>query len=397
MKNTLSVNIPALPLEEISIRLNRISNILKEKGIDALLISSNSNIYYTSGRFFRGYVYLMANGKAYWYVIRPIGLDGKECVYIRKPEQIPAELEKLGAEMPKTIALELDTLTYSETERLKKVFPDSNVVSGSGILKECRTVKTNFEIELMKIDGVHQAESYRRIPKVYKEEMTDVEFQIEIERLVRLEGSLGYYRTAGNLMEINMGSVLTGDNADNPTPYDFAVGGGGIDPALPVGANGTLLRPGTTVMVDMNGAFNGYQTDMSRVWRIGEISDLAYKAHECSRKILRKLETFAVPGVALCDMYAAASKIVEDDGLQDYFMGHCQKAAFIGHGVGIELNEAPVITPRSREILAVGMTIAIEPKFVIPQVGAVGVENTYVVRENGLECITVFPEEIAEL
>jgi Xaa-Pro aminopeptidase len=96
-------------------------------------------------------------------------------------------------------------------------------------------------------------------------------------------------------------------------------------------------------------------------------------------------------------MYAAASKIVEDDGLQDYFMGHCQKAAFIGHGVGIELNEAPVITPRSREILAVGMTIAIEPKFVIPQVGAVGVENTYVVRENGLECITVFPEEIAEL
>ena len=78
-------------------------------------------------------------------------------------------------------------------------------------------------------------------------------------------------------------------------------------------------------------------------------------------------------------------------------MGHNQQAPFIGHGVGIQLNELPVVTSRSRDILEGNMTIALEPKFVIPHVGAVGIENTYVVTASGLECITVFPEEIQEL
>ncbi|MDE6093999.1 MAG: M24 family metallopeptidase, partial [Muribaculaceae bacterium] len=65
--------------------------------------------------------------------------------------------------------------------------------------------------------------------------------------------------------------------------------------------------------------------------------------------------------------------------------------------VGIEINEAPVIAPRSRDVLEVGNVIAIEPKFVIPGTGAVGVENTYVVTCDGLRCLTNLPEEITEL
>ena len=84
-------------------------------------------------------------------------------------------------------------------------------------------------------------------------------------------------------------------------------------------------------------------------------------------------------------------------GLEDFFMGHKQKAGYIGHGVGIEVNEAPVLAPRSRDILESGNVIALEPKYVIPHVGAVGIESTYVVTDNGLECITNYPEEIAEL
>lgn len=90
-------------------------------------------------------------------------------------------------------------------------------------------------------------------------------------------------------------------------------------------------------------------------------------------------------------------KIVEEDGLEKYFTGHTQQVGFIGHGVGIELNEQPAITPRSKDTLLEDMTLAIEPKFVIPEIGAVGVENTYVVAPDGLQSITPFPEEIQEL
>ena len=84
-------------------------------------------------------------------------------------------------------------------------------------------------------------------------------------------------------------------------------------------------------------------------------------------------------------------------GFSDFFMGHRQHAGFVGHGVGIEINEAPVIAPRSKDILSEGNVIAIEPKFVIPGTGAVGIENTYVVENGGMRCLTLTPQEILQL
>lgn len=101
--------------------------------------------------------------------------------------------------------------------------------------------------------------------------------------------------------------------------------------------------------------------------------------------------------IAASLLYEIAVDIVKQHDLDRYFMGHAQKAGFIGHGVGIEINEFPVIAPRSRDILALNNVIAIEPKFVIPHVGAVGIENTYVVTEEGLKSLTNAPEEIVSL
>ena len=227
--------------------------------------------------------------------------------------------------------------------------------------------------------------------------MTDIELQIEIERTLRSEGCLGQFRIAGDTMELFMGNLLCGYNAETPSPYDFAMGGEGLDTSLPVGCNGSLIKPGNTVMVDMCGNFNGYMTDMTRVYRVGNISPLAEKAHQLSIDIHHRLAKMAVPGVEAKALYEEAVKMVKEAGLEEYFMGLKQKAGFIGHGVGIEVNELPVLAPRSRDILAEGNVIAIEPKFVIPQVGAVGIENTYVVRAGGLECLTNAPEQIIEL
>jgi Xaa-Pro aminopeptidase len=84
-------------------------------------------------------------------------------------------------------------------------------------------------------------------------------------------------------------------------------------------------------------------------------------------------------------------------GLSDYFMGTRQQAKFVGHGIGIEINEPPVLSPRSRHLLQKGMTVALEPKFVIPGTGAVGIENSYLVTGGGIEKLTVFEEGIIPL
>lgn len=394
METTLNHTlVPAGMRDEIRLHLDKIREELPSGS--ALLIAGNVNVFYATGRFFRGYVWLPKEGQPIYFVIKPqIFSEAPEVAFIRKPEQIPAILADRGLEIPSSVGLELDVLSYADATRLMHLFPEAEFFNGSVALRNARMVKTPYEISLMKTDGLKQVDVYSRIASLYTPGMTDLGLQIAIERELRLEGCLGYARVAGNLMEINMGSVLAGDNADNPSPYEFAMGGEGVDTSLPGGANGTLIREGESVMVDMNGAFNSLQTDMTRVWALGRLPDLAYKAQDCSREILRTLEREALPGVEVCSLYFKAVDTARDWGLEEYFMGHIQKSGFIGHGVGIELNEQPPVAPRCKVLLKENMTMALEPKFVLPGIGAVGVENTYVVKERGLENLTPFEENI---
>lgn len=395
MQQPIDSLIPSGLLEETALHIEKVRSLLPPGS--TLLVSGNVNIFYLTGRYFRGYVWLPKEGEPVWFVMRPQVFSvpaGMIMVEIRKPEQIPDSLSALGKGVPSKIGIEQDFATYSEAVRLMNIFPGADFFNASRPLRDARMVKTPYEISQMADDGKKQVAVYSRISHLYEPGMTDIGLQIAIERELRLEGCLGFARVAGHLMEINMGSVLAGDNADAPSPYEFAMGGAGADPSLPGGADGSLIRPGQTVMVDMNGAFNAYQTDMTRVWTLGDLPEKALRAHDCSRAILRVLEREAVPGVEVCDLYFRALKMAEDEGLKDCFMGHSQQSGFIGHGVGIELNELPPVAPRCKTVVQEGMTLALEPKFVLPGVGAVGVENTYVVRRDGLECLTPMPEEI---
>ncbi len=384
-------------VNEFELRLSKVRMAMTEARLDAVLVGSTVNLFYLAGGVCRGYMYIPVDREPVFFVIPPAEPAGEFSARIRKPEQIPDLIAEKGYDIPARVGLEFDDLYYSEIERLRKVFASSEIADGSRVMRRARLVKTPYEVDRMREDGLRHCAVYSRIDSCYREGMTDLEFQIEIEHVLRMEGCLGFLRVAGSRMESNMGSLLAGPNADVPSPYDFSMGGAGVDPSLPVGASGIIMKPGMSVMVDMNGGFNGYQTDMTRCRTVGEAGEKALRAHECSREILRDLESFARPGVETGELYRRAARIAEEAGLSSYFMGHSNKVAFIGHGVGIELNEAPVLMGRDRTLLEENMTLAIEPKFVIPEVGALGVENTYVVTDGGLENLTPFNENLAAL
>lgn len=388
------MNLQLLSHEETQLRLSKIRTLMEKSGMDAILVTDNANLYYLTGRVFAGYIYLPLKGEPIYFVRRPKWLEGDGVVYIRKPELMA---ESIGMNPPAVLGLELDVTSWSDVERLKKVFPSSEIANASAVMRKARSVKTPAEIEKIKASGIKQEHVYRLIPRLYREGMTDLELQVEIERASRLEGCLGQFRISGDSMELYMGNILVGENADTPTPYDFAMGGEGMDPSLPVGCNGTIIRPGESVMVDVNGNYTGYMTDMTRTFKLEKIEELAAKAHQCSIDICHRLQKESKAGTEAKAMFEMAEQMARDCGLYDYFMGHRQKAGFIGHGVGIEINELPVIAPRSRDVLEEGNVIALEPKFVIPHVGAVGIENTYLVKADGLECLTNAPEQIIDL
>ncbi len=385
-------------LPELKQRRDKIRVLMAQQGIDAALFTCNVNLIYTYGQVVSGYLYLPLNDSARLFIKRPNNIEGEHIRPIRKPEQLPDLLTEQGLPLPQRLMLEGDELSFNEYRRLAACFPSAEVLPcGSALVRQARSVKTELEIELFRRSGLAHAKAYAQIPTVYRPGMTDRELSIEIERLMRLEGNLGIFRVFGQSMEIFMGSLLAGDNAAAPSPYDFALGGEGMDPALPGGANNTPLQEGQSLMVDLGGNFFGYMGDMSRVFSIGRLPQQAYDAHQLCLDIQDAIADMARPGVVCEDLYNKAIDMVTRAGMADYFMGVGQKAKFIGHGIGLEINEAPVIAPRMKQELELGMVFALEPKIVLPGVGPVGIENSWAVGAEGLEKLTICEESIIEL
>lgn len=379
--------------KDLIIRRDRLQRAMQEKGIEACILSTSVNIFYMTGIIYNGYYYLPVEGKPVHFVKRPEGITFDNTVYIRKPEQIAEELQSRNISLPQSVLLETDVVSYGEMMRLMNTLDIKEAANASVLMRNLRSIKTDFEISQVRICAQKHQAVYKQVPSVYRKGMTDIEFQIEIERLMRLHGSIGIFRSYGENMDIYMGSLLVGENAEAPSPYDYALGGAG-SPSLPLGASGTKLQQGQTVMVDMAGNYTPWMTDMTRVFSIGKTLDIAYRAHQVSIDINNKVMDIAKPGVSCADLYNISMEMVKNANLEAYFMGTKQQAKFVGHGVGLEINEPPVLTPRSRETLEANIIFALEPKFVIPEVGAVGIENTYLVTSDGIEKLTVLDEDI---
>ena len=386
-----------LPTTEKNARLLKLQQVLIAMQAEACLITSSVNQYWLTGFIFDGYILVYAEGEPLLFVRRPTGLSGENIVGIRKPEQIPSLLREAGLQVPKQVLLESDTVTLSPALRLQAALEMPEIKNISAAIRTLRSVKSEYELNQIRESAAIHTKVYELIPSLYRKGMTDLALQIEIERQMRLHGSAGIFRSFGENMDIFMGSMLAGDNAQAPSPYDYALGGGGITPLLPLGANGTPLTPGTTLMVDMAGNYRPNMDDMTRTFVIEHAPDIAYKAHQVSLDIVHTLEATTKAGVPCAELWHLAEKIVRENKLEAYFMGTAQQARFVGHGVGLEINEPPVLTPRSKDVLEPGMAIAIEPKFVLPGIGAVGVENTYIVHDDRLEKVTLYEEALGVL
>lgn len=389
--------IPETIKSDLILKWNRMQKELKEMGMDACLLSVDVNLFYTTGRIYSGYFYLPTEGKPWFFVKRPNGLSGEQVVYIRKPEEIPSILADAGLQRPEHLLLELDELSYNEAQRQLKALNPMEVGNGSLFMRMMRRIKTPMEIEQFRIAARKHEATYREIPACYRPGMTDLELQFEIELRMRRNGSMGLFRAFGPNMDIFMGSLLTGENAETPSPFDFALGGEGVNAACPLGANGTPLKEGMAVMIDMAGNYTPYMTDMTRVFSIGKLPEEAYRAHQVALEIQEAVKAQIKPGTPCSELYSIAAEKAQQAGLAANFMGTRQQAKFVGHGIGLQINELPVLTPRSKDALQANMVFALEPKFVLPGIGAVGIENSFLVTEDGGEQLTLAPEEIIRL
>jgi len=177
------------------------------------------------------------------------------------------------------------------------------------------------------------------------------------------------------------------------------VGGGqGLHPVFPQGCSFKTIETGEPILVDYAGLWGGYITDRSRIYAIDYLSDKLIRAFNTALKIQDAVLERVEPGANGSSLYDLALKMADEAGLGDHFMGSgSDRVKFIGHGVGLELDEFPVLAKGVDVKLEPGMVFALEPKFVFPGEGLVGIENTFILTEKGVEKVTNSPDELVIL
>ena len=392
---------PKVPREEIEYRIRTFQQDLKKHNYDGAIILQNVDQYYFTGTMQNALLFIPSEGISTLFVRKSIERAKHEtpCRVEALPSMkiIANRLVEMGYSI-QNLGLELDVLPYSQFQRMKKSFPESNLVDISMLIRNIRSVKSEYELDMIRNAAKVAYEAIAEVPKILKENMTEIEFAAELEKFVRLNGHLGSLRLRAFNQELFLGMVVSGDAASAPASFDGPAGGQGLSPAMPQGAGWKNIVRNEPILIDLAISINGYVVDQTRTAVIGELDHDLEKAYEISVQILKEIEKKAKPGTQWSEHYLHALKMAEEAGLQDYFMGFKEdQAKFLGHGVGLEIDELPVLAKGLDYLLEEGMVIAVEPKFTFPGKGVVGIENTYVVRKDGLESISYAPEEILKL
>jgi Xaa-Pro aminopeptidase len=228
-----------------------------------------------------------------------------------------------------------------------------------------------------------------------KEGMTELELISVIEKSMRSQGHIGLMRMRGYNQEIMTGVVSAGDAAAEPTYFDGPAGGRGLSPAAPQSVSTRPIGRNEPILIDIGCCVDGYTIDQTRTAVIGELPSELQVAYDCAESIVRSIEMYLRPGATPEQLYAHALEMAKVAGLSDHFMGFGRdQVKFLGHGIGLEIDEWPVLARGFNAPLEEGMTLAIEPKFTFPGLGVVGLENTYLITESGCMALTLSPESI---
>ncbi len=175
-------------------------------------------------------------------------------------------------------------------------------------------------------------------------------------------------------------------------------GGAGVGPSVGHGPGYNKISTNEPILFDYAFVHRGYLSDQTRIFCIGKIPSFFDKAHKTIMELEERIVDKITPGTTGNEIYNFAINFIKNAGYEDNFMGYGHdKVKFIGHGVGIEVDEYPNIGENQPLVLKENMTLALEPKLIFKDRGVVGTENTYLLTEYGLETLHEFPLSICNI
>jgi Xaa-Pro dipeptidase len=356
------------------------------------VIFSKINLFYFTGTMQDGILIIPRQGEVVFWVRRSYqrALDESQFLNIRSMNSFRDAAPSIK-NLPETVYLEMEKVPLALYQRFNKHFPFKNFKPLDIALSKVRAVKSEYELSLLKKSGkIHQHVLEDLVPDMLREGMTEADLGAELFPVLIEEGHDGLTRFGMFDTEIVLGHIGFGESSLYPSYFDGASGNVGLNPAAPVlGSRDNKLTKGDLVFLDIGCAVGGYNTDKTMTYMFGRsLPQHAIEAHKKCLKIHDEIGDMLKPEAIPSEIYISIMDDLEPEFLKNFMGFGKRRVKFLGHGIGLLIDELPVIAERFNEPLEKEMVFAIEPKKGIAGIGMVGIENTFIVTSHGGECIT---------
>lgn len=381
------------PRSEIDSRIKRLQSQMGK--MDGALLFHAVDMCYFCGTAQDGLVYIPRDGEPVVMMKRSLERAIDESPLEVRPLKNMRNLKSdLGVPEKATIGLEMDVLPTSFYFRVSKALQEASFVDVAEKIRHIRSVKSEFELGLIKESARILEAGFSSIPDFIEEGMKEVDLICRLESVMRSMGHQGSLRFRRFNSIVPLGHIMSGPQAAFPSFLASPTGGKGTSLIFPQGAGFGKVKRNEPIFVDSVGIYNGYIADATRIFSLGRLEPALQDAYQAACEIEEAVAADMTPGKTGKELFELSEATGAKLGYQDYLGGPVgAKCGFVGHGVGLELDEYPVIGPLEHE-LHLNMTIAIEPKIIYPDKGVLGIEDTFLTTPDGAVSLTQMPRDI---
>ncbi|MGB9132792.1 MAG: Xaa-Pro peptidase family protein [Methanosarcina sp.] len=386
--------IKKVPLTELKNRMKRFRKQMdiSSPGWEIAVVFSKVNLYYFTGTMQDGMLIIPKNEEAKFWVRRSYERALDESLFSNiEPMNGFRDAAKSVSGLQDTVYLETEVVPLALYQRFQKYFLFKNVEPVDTQICAVRAVKSEYELSLTREAGkIHKHVLEDIVPEMLREGLSEVDFATELFSVMVEEGHHGLCRFGMFDTEMFLGNVCFGESSIYPSYFNGPGGNYGMSPAVPlIGSRERKLRKGDLVFIDVGCGVEGYNTDKTTTYMFGSpLPKYAIDIHNKCVDIQNEAAAMLKPDAIPSEIYNTIMNTLDEDFLQNFMGFGNRKVKFLGHGVGLLIDELPVIAQGFDEPLQKGMVFALEPKKGIENIGMVGIENTFIVTDDGGECIT---------
>lgn len=384
-------------------RIRTLQEIIKSNNLSGVLLFYSRDVFYYTGTSQPSYFFVSPKHYRLFvrsgsdFALHEAQIEKENVKEERRLENIFKEISPMIGGRRK-IGTELDVLPANRFLEFREIFKGFKIVDVSRLILNQRKKKDAFEIKAIKKACTTIHKGHERVLSVLKEGTTELELAAAVEDAHRLAGHEGIFFIRQPDFFMSRGPLASGPNLYQISGVLYSITGIGLSASVPVGPSRRKIKKGDSIVVDIPVLVEGYHADQTRTYIVGKAKDGAKELFQSLKEVANHLIDHITPRMKCSEIYKMAMRKAEELQVGKPFLnfGNGRKSKIIGHGVGLEINEPPILSEYDHSTISDGFVLALDMHMMDEKFGVVKLEDMIQIGEKN-KLLTKTPREFFEI